>query len=244
MRAVTPGTDARRPAGRPRAAWPAVAAVLVGLVMAGCTLQLQTPKLEVTTEPAYSSRDVLIPYQLRGDGTFAQARWSLRRYRGDGEWELERSWDIRVPNGSSGILELNLDDGKYELTAELLTSRGGVSASAPSLTRQAEFYVDTRPPFAGINIPDNQGGGPYSAAISLEVYPEYSEPPDLDVETDVHLYHKVNSTSPPTAEQDPTGPTIVVWPGGAPFYSRVLTIIAIDEAGNVGSYLVRSYTGS
>jgi hypothetical protein len=52
----------------------------------------------------------------------------------------------------------------------------------------------------------------------------------------------VNSTVLPTAGQDPTGDTIVMWPGGAAGYGQVLTIIAIDQAGNVGNPRVVSYT--
>jgi hypothetical protein len=226
------------------------AAVLGGALLTGCTLQLDTPRLELTAEPAYSSRDVLMPYEVRGDGTYAQARWILRHYRTDvQEWELFQSWEISVPNGSSGILQLQLGDGKYEITAELLTSRGGPSTTVPSLTTQAEFYVDTTAPQGNINLNDNQGGGPdplpaYLAGSALEVYPSYADTPDLDFESPVALYHVVDSTIPPTADQAPAGDTIPLWAGGASNYSRVLTIIAIDQAGNIGSYRVENYTGS
>jgi hypothetical protein len=228
----------------------AVLAVLGVVILAGCTIQLDTPKLELTTKPAYSSKFVLMPYELRGDGTYAEARWILRHYRTDvGEWELTQSWDVSVPNGSSGILQLELGDGKYEITAELLTSRGRLSVPAPALTTQAEFYVDTMAPRGNIILNDNQGGGPdplssYSAASALEIYPSYADTPDPDYESPVALYHVLDSTVPPTADQAPTEATVQLWAGGAPSYSRVLTIIAVDQAGNVGSYRVATYTGT
>ena len=228
-----------------------VAVAFLAATFSGCTLQLEPPKLDVIIEPAYPSHNVLIPYELRGDGTYAEARWTLKRYRTDmGEWELVRSWEISVPNGSSGILQLepfNMHDAKYELTAELLTSRGGTSTTLPMLTSQAEFYVDTQPPGGDIVLNDNQGGGPdpippYFPGLQLEIYPVYNGTPDLNVESPVMLYHRIDSTVPPTDDQDPTGDTIIMWEGGEPSYSCILTIIAIDQAGNIGNYRVENYT--
>ena len=98
-----------------------------------------------------------------------------------------------------------------------------------------------------IVLGDSQHAGPgpsppYDPALPLEVYPVYFDAPNLDRETDVLLYHLVNSPVLPTASQDPTGDTIVMWPGGAAGYGQVLTIIAIDQAGNVGNPRVVSYT--
>ncbi|MCK4514641.1 MAG: hypothetical protein KAU31_05245 [Spirochaetaceae bacterium] len=228
-----------------------VAVALLAVIFSGCTLQLEPPKLDVIIEPAYPSHNVLIPYELRGDGTYAQARWTLKRYRTDiGEWELVRSWEISVPNGSSGILQLerfNMYDARYELTVELLTSRGELSTAAPTLTSQAEFYVDTQSPWGNIVLNDNQGGGPdpmppYLPGLQLEIYPVYDGTPDLNIESPVMLYHRIDSTVPPTDDQDPTGDTIIMWEGGEPSYSRILTIIAIDQAGNIGNYRVENYT--
>ncbi len=223
-----------------------VAVALLAAALSGCTLQLEPPKLEVITQPAYPSHNVLIPYELRGDGTYAQARWTLKRYRTDiGEWELVQSWEISVPNGSSGILQLerfNMYDARYEITVELLTSRGELSTAAPTLTSQAEFYVDTQAPGGSIVLNDSQGGSPYLPEDQLKIYPEYDEMPDLNIESPVMLYHRIDSTVPPTNDQDPTGDTIIMWEGGEPFYSRVLTIIAIDQAGNIGEYRAVTYT--
>ncbi len=248
---TTQPVNHRNPSGiAVRAAMPAVALLAVALF--GCTIQLQPPKIEMIVQPAYASDTVLVPYELRGDGTYAQARWALRRYRTDiGEWELLKSWEISVPNGSAGILELTpedgLENGKFELTAELLTSRGGLSTAAPALTKLVEFYVDTSPPWGAIVLDDSQGGGPgpmppYDPLLSLEIYPTYGETPDLDVESPVALYHRVDSTVPPADDQDPTGDTIILWGGGGISYNRVLTIVAIDQAGNIGSYRLETYT--
>ena len=228
-----------------------VAVALLAATFSGCTLQLEPPKLDVIIEPAYPSHNVLVPYELRGDGTYAQARWTLKRYRADiGEWELVQSWEISVPNGSSGILQLerfNMYDARYELTVELLTTRGGPSTTTPTLTSQAEFYVDTQSPGGNIALYDDQKVGPgpqlpYFPGLQLEIYPVYDGTPDLNIESPVELYHRIDSTVPPTDDQDPTGDTIIMWEGGEPSYSRILTIIAIDQAGNIGSYRVENYT--
>ncbi len=225
-----------------------VAVALLAAAVSGCTLQLEPPKLEVITQPAYPSRNVLIPFELRGDGTYAEARWELRRYDAhDGDWRLLENRKISVPNGSAGILQLELEDGKYQLTVELLTTRGGPSTTTPTLTSQAEFYVDTQSPGGNIALYDDQKVGPgpqlpYFPGLQLEIYPVYDGTPDLNIESPVELYHRIDSTVPPTDDQDPTGDTIIMWEGGEPSYSRILTIIAIDQAGNIGSYRVENYT--
>lgn len=237
----------RDDSSKPVARAAALAIVLLATMVSGCTLQLESPKLEVVTQPAYSSRDVLIPYELQGDGAYAEARWALRRYVTNvGEWELSRTWEVSVPNGSAGILHFELEDGLYALTGELLISRGGLTTTAPGLTSETEFYVDTIPPWGPIILSDSQGGGPdplppYDPAVALEIYPTYGEPPDLNTESPVELYHNLDTTVPPTQDQDPTGDTILMWDGGASSYSHVLTIIPIDQAGNIGSPRVEIY---
>ena len=220
-------------------------AAIVLAVVAGCTIQLEPPKLEVTTEPAYPSRYVLIPYDIRGDESSAQARWSLRRYRPDlDEWELDRTWETVVPSGSSALLQLdNLSDGRYELTGELLTSRGGLSSSASTLTSQTAFYVDTRSPWGGIDVTNNQGGPPYDPALRLEVYPSFRGTVDPDSESPGELYYVLDSTAPPTPDDETAEAMIVMWEDAvSPTQNRVLSIVAIDQAGNVGSRSVEIYT--
>jgi len=221
----------------------AVVTATLAIVLSGCTLQLEPPKLEVLIQPAYPSKNVLIPYELRGDGTYAEARWALRHYQSDfGEWELVRSWEISVPNGSAGILQLDLEDGRYELTGELLTSRGGTAATAATLYNQTEFYVDTIAPTDNITVGANQVGPPYDETVLLEVYPEYDGESNLTEESPVGLYYSLDSTSPPTPDQDPAGASILLWVGGEPFYNTTLMIYAIDQAGNVGNYFVENYS--
>ena len=113
-----------------------VAIATLAIALSGCTLQIEPPKIEMIVEPAYPSRNVLIPFELRGDGSDTLLRWTLNRYRSlDDEWEYVTSWQTHVPSGSSGILRLDqigdMFDAKYEITAELLLSRGGSSTGAP-----------------------------------------------------------------------------------------------------------------
>lgn len=227
----------------------AVGAMVSLSVLAGCTLQLEAPKLELVVEPAYSTRNILIPYELRSKGGTADARWELLRYQpGSGEWTLDRSSVVSVPNGSAGILPLNdLAEGRYQLTAELLVSRGALEETAAALTRQAEFYVDFSAPSGFIALDDSQGAvdnpsPPYDPAQALDVFPRYTGSVDPDRESPVQLYARVDSTVPPSAADDPAGASIRLWDGGEPSYSRVLAIVAIDEAGNIGSYRVENYS--
>lgn len=228
-----------------------VAIASLAIALSGCTLQIEPPVLEMIVEPAYSSTDVLIPFELRGDGSDTQVRWTLRRYQSpEGEWEQVKSWQTNVPSGNSGIFGFDqvggLYDAKYEITAELLPSRGGVPTAEPMLSSRAEFYVDTQSPSENIVLNDTQGGltdplSNYDPALALEITPIYDGTPDPDVESPVALYHSVDNAVLPTDDQDPTGETIVMWEGGQPSYNHFLTIRAIDQAGNVGSYRVETY---
>lgn len=224
------------------------AMVSLGL-LAGCTLRLEAPKLELVVEPAYNSENILIPYELSSSGGAATARWELHRYQpGSDEWTLNRSSVVSVPNGSAGILPLDgLDEGRYQLTAELLVKRGALEEPAAALTRQAEFYVDRTPPTGFIALDDSQGAvddpsPPYDPAQPLDVFPRYDGPVDPDRESPVQLHARVDSTVPPSAADDPAASSIRLWDGGELSYSHVLAIVAIDEAGNIGSYRVESYT--
>ena len=107
-----------------------VAIATLAIALSGCTLQIVPPSLEMIVEPAYPSQNVLIPFELRGDGSDTLLRWTLNRYRSlDDEWEYVTSWQTSVPSGSSGILRLDqvggMFDAKYEITAELNIPKGG-----------------------------------------------------------------------------------------------------------------------
>ena len=221
--------------------FPAVGAALGVIVFASCTLQFPSPRIEVVTEPAYNRHDVLVPYELYGDGAEARAEWILEKYRSDlSEWELIRSRTISAPNGVAGVLPLDLPgDGRYRLTMRLLTSRSGVTEVASGLESTNELYVDTIPPDAGISL--DPPPGTYPPLDPLTVTATYNAPPNTDTETPVELFHLVDSTQLPTPDQEPTGDSIVISSGDETFYSHILTIIAVDGAGNQGSLRIEEY---
>jgi hypothetical protein len=220
-----------------------VLGVVFTLVLAGCTLEFESPALNVTVQSAYPTRHALVPYEVRGASAGAITRWTLRRYLADlGTWETDDSWTTEAPGGGSAILRLeHLEDGRYQLSGELLASRGGKAMTASTLTSQSEFYIATDAPRDAIDLSDNQGGYPYDENSALEVYPTYSGEVDTDTESPVELYYVLDSTEPPTADDEPAGATIEMWDGSLTSYSRALSIVAIDQAGNVGTRRVEIY---
>ena len=229
------------------------AALVVALVslVSGCTFVIEPPGITISPLPGYPRGDVLIPYEVRGNAGSVTAAWELRRYDGGlGEWRDPETWQFPVEAGTSGVLPLELGWGnaRYEISGQILANRGGASGSPATLTAAAEFYVDVDAPFDSIDLNDSQGGGPnplgsYVPGIPLLVTPDYLGSPDPDYESAVNLHYRVDSTSLPTVN-DPIlapGESVELWPGDGAPYTRFLSIIAIDEAGNRGTLRLEAY---
>jgi len=219
------------------------------IALASCTLELQPPGITLSVEPAYARNNILVPYQVRGDGGYATASWELRRFESiAGDWVLRDSGQVTVLSETSGLLPFDLDEGWYQLTGRVLTKRGGVPASPPTLTRVDEFYVDVNPPWDSIELNDSQGGGPdplgsYVPGVSLEVTPQYTGFVDATHDSPVRLHYRIDSTRRPTID-DPAlepGESIELWPGDANPYTRILSVMAIDDAGNEGAMRIEAY---
>jgi len=122
--------------------------VAITTMFAGCFLPLDAPNIELFVESAYNDDNVLVSYSLWGAGSSAQARWTLNRFDTDTvSWVEIDSREVRLPNGTSGVLQFgSLDEAKYELTFELLTTRDGSYDVVPYLTQQREFTVDRTAP--------------------------------------------------------------------------------------------------
>ena len=242
----------RRPGSLPHAgcARLAIRAATAGLAvatvvtLAACTFFITPPKIELQAQGAYNTKDVLIPYSVESDQPEMTIVWDLERYDpAGGEWLPDRVRSIVIPGTAAGLMRLelwNYPDGRYRISAQLQTDRAP-DENAPSLRASQEFYLDTQAPWGPIDL--NPGPpGPGSVGDPLSVTATYTDFVDPDRESPVRLYHVVNSTVFPTSDQEPTVDSIVIAEAGEPPYTRVLTIVAIDDAGNVGRYRVETYS--
>ncbi|MFW5738179.1 MAG: hypothetical protein ACOCYX_04645 [Spirochaetota bacterium] len=220
------------------------------LALSGCLLQFSTPRIELFAEPAYNDPEILIPYELWGDGPDAHARWTLEVYTGSA-WELLESREVRVPSGSAGVLSLgHLGEAQYRLTFEMLTVRNGTYEAASYLTIVRRFYVDKTAPTVG-DIVVAEGGGAASSDETQEAWItlENTSPPNADYESPEYFIAVVDDVRPPTlderVEHDPgrMAPTVWLWPASPPgtTYSFPVSIALVDEAGNRSDVTTRYY---
>lgn len=220
------------------------AIISCAVVCISCTFEFQTPHITISAEPAYPQRNVLIPFFVRGDGETATVVWELQRFESPADdWVDQGSRQSDVASDTSGILQYELEQGRYRLTGQVLTNRGGVAASAPSLTETVGFYVDQERPVGTIGLTPNQViGPPFDAAQPLTVTAHIDEP-DVNFEAPVRLYYRIDSTRIPDMDDlsvEPGG-VIELGPGDGVPYIRALSIIAIDDAGNIGARSIEVY---
>ncbi len=243
--------DARLTAGDPAVRWPGRAAAAAGfvaaaLILSGCFVQLPTPGIDLMVRTAYNEDEILIPYSLHDHGSAAHARWTLARL--DPEtllWRQIESREVRLPSGSSGVLELGyLEQGKHEIAFEMLTTRDRSYEVVPYLTQTREFYVDRSPPdAAGIGVQYYNNGTPAGAPLAtataeLEVTPPPHNP---NYESPVRILYTLNEPRPPAPERDElTSDRILLWESGGEAKATVI-IVAIDAAGNRSGPLVEDW---
>lgn len=231
------GCDRRRSGskGRRATAWIVLAAV-AAMAISGCTLILEPPHLEWLSGPAFRTQPVLLPYQVQGGFGEVRIDWELSFFRDDiGEWEPREFRSFTVPAGVAGTIPLDLwEEGLFEISGQLFVTRGGNTETRPGLGNTTTFYVDMTPYSGGITVAPPPGPG-YGGA-DLEVNAALDTSPDTDYESPVSLYYRLDSTTRPTTNDTlVTGP-IPVWQAGEePAAGRLLWIVAIDEAGNVGT---------
>ena len=231
---------------------------LVSAALGACILQLPSPYVRVEMKSAYNETDILIPYEIYGESGFARARWTIEYFDvfGDGVWELQNTREVRIPSGSSGVLELGaLDQGRYRVEIALLTTRSGSFEQVPYLTVTEEFYVDRERP----TTPDD--GDPYDyyfidgGFIANSTAPAPA-PDDLvagrnyDVEYSGISDWTDNFESPVSLLVNPGGPAVLTpedhGQGDLRFTvedmgAQVYYVQAIDEAGNRGDVEVLTF---
>lgn len=221
-------------------------------VLSGCPFQFATPSIEIRNEGAYNEAEILIPYSLTGDSSFARARWRLREFDAPtGVWLQER--EVRLPSGGSGVIELgNLPEYEYEIEISLLTTRDGTFEVVPYLTRTVGFFVDRTPP-AGYTfeyIDDGgvfagQGGAtaPFSGLPGPPTFVDVRIDPDplLPGESPVRVLAIVDEFRPLEPGTDDERPIQwELWSDTDP-QPLSMTFQLIDEAGNRGPIQLESY---
>ena len=210
----------------------------------GCLLQLPAPKINIHAKPAYNDQEILIPYDLSGEGRYARARWTLSVFTGV-EFEEIVSREIRMPSGSSGVLQLGeLPEARFRLDFALLTTRDGSYETVPYITRRGEFVVDRTPPqITGITLQYYQNGMPNAAPAAgtdseLEIEPPPFAP---EFESPNRILYTLNDPRPPVPEADEYEGIIWLWDSTEVSPSALITIVVIDEAGNRSDVLVESW---
>lgn len=231
--------DARRTTARLLAL-----ATLAMTGVSGCLLQLPAPEINLYAEPAYNDQEILIPYELYGEGRYARARWTLAVFTGV-EFEEVESREIRIPSGSSGVLQFGeLFEGWFRLELALLTTRDGSYETVPYITKRAQFYVDrTAPDIGGIFLQYYQDGvasaGPAVGTNSeLEIQPPPFVP---DFESPNRILYTLNEPRPPVPDQDEYEGIIWLWGAAEGSPSALVTIVVVDEAGNRSDTRVESW---
>ena len=216
-----------------------------GAMLSGCLLQFQQPEIGLTIKEAYNENEILIPYVLFSEGQQAQARWTLNVYNPvEGVFELIQNREVRIPSGTSGVLELGaLWEGRFEIVFELLTTRDGSYDPVPYLTQRRVFYVDRSAPVAsaiGVEY-YHDGGGPFAdimagaTNVSMVVYPPDA---NTDFESPVRVLHEVvydfeETVGPFVPGEDEVSGPISLWNDVEPTVE--VGLVAIDEAGNRSS---------
>ncbi len=207
----------------------------------GCLLQLPAPEINLLAEPAYNDQEILIPYELYGEGRYARARWTLSVFTGV-EFEEIESREIRIPSGSSGVLQLGeLPELRFRIDFELLTTRDGSYEPVPYMTKWAEFVVDRTPPDILEVVFTPQGGAvtPEDETVDAFLLIEYIGTFDPAFESEEYVYAVVGEIRPPVAdEQDRVyldtlnQATLQLWSGSAEAKNVPVTVVLVDQAGN------------
>lgn len=217
------------------------------IAASGCLLQLPAPEINLHVEPAYNDQEILIPYELYGEGRYARARWTLSVFTGV-EFEEIESREIRIPSGSSGVLQLGeLPEALFRLDFALLTTRDGSYETVPYITRRAEFYVDrTAPEIGGIFLQYYQDGAPATPinepAVGTDSELEIEPPPFApEFESPNRILYTLNEPRPPIPGQDEYDGIIWLWGAAEGSPSADVTIVVVDEAGNRSDTRVESW---
>lgn len=218
-------------------------ALAATLVLSGCIMQLEPPQVDLVVEPAYGDWQILIPYQMTGQGAFVRGRWTLSYFNGE-DFTLLESREIRLPSGSAGVLDFGeLFPARFEVILELLSARNDGPTSIPYLTRRREFVVDRESP--NINerlsiVPLDGAVGP-DETIEARILIERISEPDLAFESYERVLAVVGELRPPVEGVDEVPideatntAELILWPASDPGtpYNVPVTIVVVDEAGN------------
>jgi hypothetical protein len=212
---------------------------LAMLALSGCLLRFPLPEINLWTEAGYNGKEILIPYELRGDGAEVSARWSLEHFDDPASsWKEVESRQVRLPNGSSGVIQLDeLAEGKYRLTFELLTTRDGSYEPVSYLTQVEEFFVDMAAPVVwDLTLQyyndDTPAAAPMAGAhAELEV--TYTPPSfNPDVEAPVEIVYTLNDLRMPVNERDVLQGRILLWESTEANPSADILLAVVDDAGN------------
>lgn len=216
-------------------------------MLSGCLLQLPTPAINVLAKEAYNDDEILIPYEMWGESSYATARWTLGGFNGT-DYETFMSKEVRLPSGGSGVLDLgNLPDERYELVFELLTTRDGSLDPVPYLTQRTVFYVDRAAPANNLN-PGTDLNPPQSTpqSVSNDLFVTVSYVPSpTPIESPERVLFAVGNIRPPVPGQDELDESGVahIWsPGDFVDGPDVLVyFVIIDKAGNRSPLVSATY---
>jgi hypothetical protein len=224
--------------------------VLGMTALAGCGLfDFRLPGIDLKVQAWYSSDMVLIPFYVHGDGNVAYARYTFEAYDG-AEWLIQDENEIRVPSGSSGVLEYTADWAymQHRLTFSLLQTRDATGVPTPLLTEVRQFQIDNAAP------------GVWDPALTLTPSqpepPPYSETEEMGIDVSHEEFgapfgswvrmHFTTDGSIPTQysefiDWEDAGYEIWLWGPGSTGQDILLRVIMIDDAGNRSAVRTERY---
>ena len=216
--------------------------IVAALLTTACTFSARTPEVYANVKAWYPSQEILIPFEVHGDGVrYAEYRYEYNA--GDG-WVVEIERTVRVPDKDHGLIELSATDPSWDhrLTFSALAQRGPGQPLEPVVTTEWYFHIDTTVPSAAIGIlsltlfEDNvETAGPMYdewAWLELEIdHPEFDTPSGSPIRV-----HFTRDGSMPRDDEwsermDPSQRETVWWGGDGP-YDEEYRFIVVDEAGN------------
>lgn len=211
--------------------------LLATVVLGGCFLQLPTPYIEIPAPGGFNDDDLLIPYEISGAGSSARARWTFRQSPDNGTtWNDLESREIRVPNGSAGVLQLGWwPEGLYQIEFELLTTRDRTYEVVPYLTEIHTFFVDRTAPDVFVGITENPPEGTWPGANPLDVTIAYDplaepSPPRLSGQRLLVTFNEPRRPVPGRDEYK--GEPVSLWESASIGDTATVIVVEVDEAGN------------
>ena len=224
----------------------AVLLAAVALVGSCWLFDFSVPGVNLPEQQWYGEDPILIPFRVWGDSYVADVHYTFEAWTG-AEWHVQDDRHIRLPSGSSGVLEYNSAGfNQHRLTFVLLQTHDATGVATPFLTATREFWIDTEPPDVSLITltpnSDQLGGPPYSENYFLEVTVAGGEI-DTPTGSNVRLFYTIDGSVPTEYHGDrieDSGQTIWIW-NQHEVLERFLRIMLIDDAGNRSSVRLIRY---